>query len=168
MKILILSDTHGHLDDRIIYYTKKVDEIWHAGDIGSLELIDLLKKNVKVNAVYGNIDGKKIRSSYNEYLSFFCEKTSILLVHIAGKPIYYNKKTNELIKKYKPKILVCGHSHILKVVNDKKNNLLYINPGAAGKFGFHKKRTMIKIEVINNELKKLEVIELNKYKKKLP
>tara|TARA_B100001175_G_C19431994_1_gene601665 strand:+ start:406 stop:912 length:507 start_codon:yes stop_codon:yes gene_type:complete len=168
VKILILSDTHGHLDDRIIYYTQKVDEIWHAGDIGSIELIDLLKKNVKVNAVYGNIDGKKIRSSYNEYLSFFCEKISILLVHIAGKPIYYNKKTNELIKKYKPKILVCGHSHILKVVNDKKNNLLYINPGAAGKFGFHKKRTMIKIEVINNELKKLEVIELNKYKKKLP
>ena len=168
MKILILSDTHGHLDDRIIYYTQKVDEIWHAGDIGSIELIELLKKTVKVNAVYGNIDGKKIRSSYNEYLSFFCEKISILLVHIAGKPIYYNKKTNELIKKYKPKILVCGHSHILKVVNDKKNNLLYINPGAAGKFGFHKKRTMIKIEVINNELKKLEVIELNKYKKKLP
>ena len=168
MKILILSDTHGHLDDRIIYYTKKVDEIWHAGDIGSIELIDLLKKNIKVNAVYGNIDEKKIRSSYNEYLSFFCEKISILLIHIAGKPIYYNKKTNELIKKYKPKILVCGHSHILKVVNDKKNNLLYINPGAAGKFGFHKKRTMIKIEVINNELKKLEVIELNKYKKKLP
>ena len=168
MKILILSDTHGHLDDRIIYYTQKVDEIWHAGDIGPIELIELLKKNVKVNAVYGNIDGKKIRSSYNEYLSFFCEKISILLIHIAGKPLYYNKKTNELIKKYKPKILVCGHSHILKVVNDKKNNLLYINPGAAGKFGFHKKRTMVKIEVINNELKKLEVIELNKYKKKLP
>ena len=168
MKILILSDTHGHLDDRIIYYTKKVDEIWHAGDIGSMELIELLKKTVKVNAVYGNIDGKKIRSSYNEYLSFFCEKISILLIHIAGKPLYYNKKTNELIKKHKPKILVSGHSHILKVVNDKKNNLLYINPGAAGKFGFHKKRTMIKIEIINNELKKLEVIELNKYKKKLP
>ena len=168
MKILILSDTHGHLDDRIIYYAKKADEIWHAGDIGSIELIDFLKKTVKVNAVYGNIDGKIIRSSYNEYLSFFCEKISILLIHIAGKPLYYNKKTNELIKKYKPKILVCGHSHILKVVNDKKNNLLYINPGAAGKFGFHKKRTMIKIEVINNELKKLEVIELNKYKKKLP
>ena len=120
MKILILSDTHGHLDDRIIYYTKKVDEIWHAGDIGSIELIDFLKKTVKVNAVYGNIDGKIIRSSYNEYLSFFCEKISILLIHIAGKPLYYNKKTNELIKKYKPKILVCGHSHILKVVNDKK------------------------------------------------
>ena len=168
MKILILSDTHGHLDDRIIYYTQKVDEIWHAGDIGSIELIELLKKTVKVNAVYGNIDGKKIRSSYNEYLSFFCEKISILLIHIAGKPLYYTKRTNELIKKYKPKILVCGHSHILKVVNDKKNNLLYINPGAAGKFGFHKKRTMVKIEVINNELKKLEVIELNKYKKKLP
>jgi len=168
VKILILSDTHGHLDDRIIYYTQKVDEIWHAGDIGSIELIDLLKKNVKVNAVYGNIDGKKIRSSYNEYLSFFCEKISILLIHIAGKPLYYTKRTNELIKKYKPKILVCGHSHILKVVNDKKNNLLYINPGAAGKFGFHKKRTMVKIEVINNELKKLEVIELNKFNKKLP
>ena len=168
MKILILSDTHGHLDDRIIYYTQKVDEIWHAGDIGPIELIELLKKNVKVNAVYGNIDGKKIRSSYNEYLSFFCEKISILLIHIVGKPLYYNKKTNELIKKHNPKILVCGHSHILKIVNDKKNNLLYINPGAAGKFGFHKKRTMVKIEVINNELKKLEVIELNKYKKKLP
>ena len=168
MKILILSDTHGHLDDRIIYYTKKVDEIWHAGDIGSLELIKLLKRNVKVNAVYGNIDGEKIRSSFNEYLSFFCEKISVLLIHIAGKPHYYNKKTNELINKYKPKILVCGHSHILKVTNDKKNNLLYINPGAAGKFGLHKKRTMIKLEIINNDIKNLEVIELGKYKKKLP
>ena len=168
MKILILSDTHGHLDDRIIYYAKKVDEIWHAGDIGSIELIELLKKNAKVKAVYGNIDENKIMSFFSEYLFFSCEKISILLIHIAGKPLYYNKKTNELIKQYKPKILVCGHSHILKVINDKKNNLLYINPGAAGKFGFHKKRTMIKLEINNEDLKKLEVIELNKYKKKLP
>ena len=168
MKILILSDTHGHLDDRIIYYAKKVDEIWHAGDIGSIELIEFLKKNVNVKAVYGNIDEKKTRSSLSEYLFFSCEKMSILLIHIAGKPSYYNKNTNELIKQYKPKILVCGHSHILKVINDKKNNLLYINPGAAGKFGFHKKRTMIKLEIINEDLKKLEVIELNEYKKKLP
>ena len=168
MKILILSDTHGHLDDRIIYYAKKVDEIWHAGDIGSIELIKYLKKNVKVKAVYGNIDEKKTRSTFSEYLFFRCEKISILLIHIAGKPLYYNKKTNVLINQYKPKILVCGHSHILKVINDKKNNLLYINPGAAGKFGFHKKRTMIKLEIINKDLKKLEVIELNEYKKKLP
>ncbi len=168
MKILILSDTHGHLDDRIIHYSNKVDEIWHAGDIGSLELIELLKKKKKVNAVYGNIDGIKIRSLFNEYLSFFCEKISILLIHIAGKPLFYNKKTNELIKKYNPKILVCGHSHILKIINDKKNNLLHINPGAAGIFGFHKKRTMIKLEIINEDVKRLEVIELNEYKKKLP
>ncbi len=168
MKILILSDTHGHLDDRIIYYAKKVDQIWHAGDIGSVELIKLLNKNVKVKAVYGNIDGIEIRSSFNEYLSFFCEKISILLIHIAGKPLYYNKGTNELIKKYNPKILVCGHSHILKIINDQKNNLLYINPGAAGEFGFHKKRTMINLEIINKEVKNLEVIELNNYKKKLP
>ena len=99
MKILILSDTHGHLDDRIIYYTKKVDQIWHAGDIGSIELIKLLNKNVKVKAVYGNIDGVEIRSSFNEYLSFFCEKISVLLIHIAGKPLYYNKETNKLILK---------------------------------------------------------------------
>ena len=168
MKILILSDTHGHLDDRIIYYAKKVDQIWHAGDIGSVELIKLLNKNVKVKAVYGNIDGVEIRSSFNEYLSFFCEKISVLLIHIAGKPLYYNKETNKLIKKYNPKILVCGHSHILKIINDKKNNLLYINPGAAGEFGFHKKRTMINLEIINKEVKNLEVIELNNYKKKLP
>ena len=168
MKILLLSDTHGHLDDRIIYYTKKVDQIWHAGDIGSIELIKLLNKNVKVKAVYGNIDGMEIRSSFNEYLSFFCEKISVLLIHIAGKPLYYNKETNKLIKKYNPKILVCGHSHILKIINDKKNNLLYINPGAAGEFGFHKKRTMINLEIINKEVKNLEVIELNNYKKKLP
>ena len=105
---------------------------------------------------------------FNEYLSFFCEKISILLIHIAGKPLFYNKKTNELIKKYNPKILVCGHSHILKIINDKKNNLLHINPGAAGIFGFHKKRTMIKLEIINEDVKRLEVIELNEYKKKLP
>ena len=168
MKILILSDTHGHLDDRIIYYAKKVDQIWHAGDIGSVELIKLLNKNVKVKAVYGNIDAIEIRSSFNEYLSFFCEKISVLLIHIAGKPLYYNKETNKLIKKYNPKILVCGHSHILKIINDKKNNLLYINPGAAGEYGFHKKRTMINLEIINKEVKNLEVIELNNYKKKLP
>ena len=168
MKILIISDTHSHLDDRIISYSEKVDEIWHAGDIGSTEVIELLKKKNKVKVVYGNIDDQKVRSLYKEYLYFFCKNVSILLIHIAGKPLHYNKKTNELIKKYKPKVLVCGHSHILKVINDKKNNLLYINPGAAGKFGFHKKRTMIKLEIINEDLKKLEVIELNEYKKKLP
>ena len=168
MKILIISDTHGHLDDRIMNYSKKVDEIWHAGDIGSLEVVKLLEKKNKVNAVYGNIDGRKIRSCFNEYLYFICENISILLIHIAGKPLYYNKKTSQLIKKYKPEILVCGHSHILKVRNDKKNNLLYINPGAAGLYGFHKKRTMITLEINNKELKKLEVIELNKFNKKLP
>ena len=168
MKILILSDTHGHLDDRIIYYAKKVDEIWHAGDIGSIKIIELLKKTAEVKAVYGNIDEKKTKSSFSEYLFFSCEKISILLIHIAGKPLFYNKNTKNLIKKYKPKVLVCGHSHILKVINDKKNNLLYINPGAVGRFGFHKKRTMINLEIINDDLKKLEIIELNKYKKKLP
>ena len=168
MKILIISDTHSHLDDRIISYSEKVDEIWHAGDIGSTEVIELLEKKNKVNVVYGNIDDQKIRSLYKEYLYFFCEKISILLIHIAGKPLYYNKKTSELIKKYKPKVLVCGHSHILKVINDKKNNLIYINPGAVGLFGFHKKRTMIKLEINDEELEKIEVIELNKFKKKLP
>ena len=167
MKILIISDTHGHLDDRIMNYSEKVDEIWHAGDIGSLEVVKLLGEKNKVNAVYGNIDGQKIRSCFNEYLYFVCENISILLIHIAGKPHYYNKKTSELINKYKPKILVCGHTHILKVTNDKKNNLLYINPGAAGLYGFHKKRTMITLEINNKELEKLEVIELNKFNKKL-
>ena len=168
MKILILSDTHGHLDDRILNYSEKVDEIWHAGDIGSIEVIRMLEKKNKVNAVYGNIDGIKLRSCYSEYLYFISENTPVLLTHIAGKPLYYNEKTNELINKYKPKILVCGHSHILKVINDKKNNLLYINPGAAGLYGFHKKRTMLTLEINNKELDNLKIIELNNFNKKLP
>lgn len=167
MKILIISDTHGHIDDRIKYFSSKVDEIWHAGDIGKPEVAESLKEINILKAVYGNIDGQKIRSYFDEYLFFVRDSISVLLIHIAGKFPNYNKKTNALIKKFKPNILVCGHSHILKIINDKKNNLLYINPGAAGLHGFHKKRTIIKLEIKNQKIDNLEVIELKKLDKKL-
>ena len=159
-KILVLSDTHGFIDDRIIHYASKVDFVIHAGDIGNFEVIKKLKSVSKLYYVYGNIDGHEIRSECNEFEFLKIEKSKIILTHITGKIPYYNKKTINKIKLHKPDILISGHSHILKIQFDKKNNLLFINPGAAGKHGFHKKRTMISFNIDNGKLSKMEVIEL--------
>lgn len=161
-KILLLSDTHGHLDDKIVKYVNEADEVWHAGDIGKKEIINNLNKIKPLKAVFGNVDDKEIRLITNEFLYFNYEKNKILITHIAGYPGKYNKNVNRLISIYKPNILVCGHSHILKVMYDKKNKHLHLNPGAAGISGFHNIRTMLRFQLDFDKIKELEIIELGK------
>ena len=159
-KILVISDTHSHIDNTILKYIKETDEVWHAGDIGNIEILDEIKKVCKYRAVFGNIDDNSVRSFLSETKSFYCEKIKICMIHIAGKPPYYNLKTKKLINIEKPRILIYGHSHILKVNHDKKNNLLCINPGAAGRHGFHHKRTMVRFEINQSSIENMEIIEL--------
>lgn len=166
-KILILSDTHSYIDNSIIKYAKNADEVWHAGDIGDIDVLDKLLKVSKVRSVYGNIDDHKVRSTISEVNTFICEKVKISMIHIAGKPPYYNNKSKALIKNERPKIFVCGHSHILKIQYDKTNSVLYINPGAAGRHGFHKKRTMLRFEINEDKIENMELIELGN-RSKLP
>ena len=161
-KILLLSDTHGYLDDKIIKYVNQADEVWHAGDIGKKEIINYLTEIKPLKAVFGNIDDKKIRLITKEFLYFNYEKNKILITHIAGYPGKYNKNVNRLISIYEPNILVCGHSHILKVMYDKKNKHLHLNPGAAGISGFHNIRTMLRFKLDSDKIKELEIIELGK------
>ena len=161
-KILLLSDTHGHLDDKIIKYVNQADEVWHAGDIGKEEIINYLTELKPLKSVFGNIDDKETRLITKEFLYFNYEKNKVLITHIAGYPGKYNKNVNRLISIYEPNILVCGHSHILKVMYDKKNKHLHLNPGAAGISGFHNIRTMLRFKLDSDKIKELEVIELGK------
>jgi len=162
MKIGLLSDTHSIIDKRILKFFKNCDEIWHAGDIGTIKTLESLEKFKKIRAVYGNIDNHQIRKEVNEFLLLKYEKLVILIIHIAGKPPKYNKITYNLIKKHKPNILICGHSHILKIHRDKENDILIINPGASGNVGFHKFKTAIKFNIINSNIKNLKIIELKR------
>lgn len=161
-KILLLSDTHGHLDDRIIKYATEADEVWHAGDIGTTDVTDALKNIKPLKAVFGNIDGDKLRKEFPLHQRFYCEKVDVWITHIGGYPGKYSPAIREEIKKTPPKIFITGHSHILKVMNDKNLGLLHMNPGAAGKQGFHHVRTMLRFEIDGEEIKGLEVIELGK------
>ena len=163
MKLIsLLSDTHGVIDKRFIPHLKNSDEIWHAGDIGSLDIYDKLNKFCVVKAVYGNIDNHEIRITLKSELVFKCEGINIYMTHIGGYPGRYSKRVEEKIKKIKPNIFICGHSHILKVINDKKNNLLFINPGAAGNHGIHQVKTMIQFIIEEEYIKDLKVIELKR------
>lgn len=159
-KILLLSDTHGYIDERIKHYASQADEIWHAGDIGNLEVTDQLKTIKPLQAVYGNIDGAEARKEFPQDLIFDCEGLKIYITHIGGYPGRYNAHAKALIKKHHPNIFICGHSHILKVQYDHTHNCLTMNPGAAGIYGFHQKRTMLRFEISNGKLDALEVIEL--------
>ncbi|WP_152285596.1 metallophosphoesterase family protein [Flavicella marina] len=159
-KILLLSDTHSHIDAQIIKYIKQADEVWHAGDIGVIEVADTIKKLKPLRAVYGNIDDKTVRAEYPLDQKFEVEKVSVWMTHIGGYPNKYNFRIKEEIQINPPKIFISGHSHILKVQFDQKLNLLHMNPGAAGKHGFHKVRTMLRFEIDKEEIKNLEVIEL--------
>ena len=161
-KILLISDTHGYIDDRIIQYAKQSDETWHAGDIGELKVTDELKKATTIRAVHGNIDNNKIRAEYPENLRFQIEEMKIWITHIGGYPNKYNQKIRQEINYNPPDIFICGHSHILKVINDKKLDVLHINPGAIGKHGFHHVRTMIKFEIMKSKIQNLEVIEFKR------
>tara|TARA_B100001057_G_C22661747_1_gene876190 strand:- start:83 stop:601 length:519 start_codon:yes stop_codon:yes gene_type:complete len=159
-KILLLSDTHGHLDQKIIKYIDGADEIWHSGDIGTTSVIDEISKIKPLRGVYGNIDGHLLRSRFPENQTFNCEGVKVLMTHIGGYPGRYNTRVRKLIVKEKPQLYVCGHSHILKVMKDRENNLLHLNPGACGIQGFHKLRTMLRFELNEGKIENLEAIEL--------
>jgi len=158
-KILLLSDTHSHIDEHIIKYVKEVDEVWHAGDIGDLKVTDEIKKLKPLRAVYGNIDDHKARVEYPEHNRFLCEGVDVWITHIGGYPNKYNVRIREAITQNPPKLFICGHSHILKVIPDKKLNLLHMNPGAVGMHGFHKVRTMLRFIINEEKIEQLEVIE---------
>ena len=161
-KISLLSDTHSVLDERFIPHLKDSDEIWHAGDIGSLVIYDKLNEISKVKAVYGNIDNHQIRITLASEVLFKCEGLNIYMTHIGGYPGKYSKAVKEKIEKTKPDIFICGHSHILKVMNDKINNLLFINPGAAGNHGIHKVKTIVQFIINEKKISDLKIIELKR------
>ena len=161
-KILLISDTHGYIDEKIIKYANKVDEIWHAGDIGDISVTDKLKQIKPLKGVYGNIDDQKIRAEFPLHNRFICEKVSVWITHIGGYPKRYNPKILEELKLNPPDLFICGHSHILKVINDKELDLLHMNPGAIGKYGLHRVRTMIQFEINGKKIENLSVIEFER------
>lgn len=161
-KILLLSDTHSFIDEKILKYVRLADEVWHAGDIGDLVVTDEIKKLKPLRAVYGNIDNDKARLEFPLNNRFFCEGVDVLITHIGGYPGKYNQAIREELKNNPPKLFICGHSHILKVQFDKTLNLLHMNPGAAGISGFHQVRTMLRFEIDGEQIKALEVIEMEK------
>jgi len=159
-KIGILSDTHAYLDKRVFEYFSECDEIWHAGDWGSLDVYNRLSAFKPLRGVWGNIDGYELRSLLPEHNRFRCEGVDVWLTHIGGYPGKYDAKVRPEIFRNPPKLFVCGHSHILKVKYDKLLDLLHINPGAAGKYGFHLTQTLVRFEINGTNIQNLEVIEL--------
>ncbi len=161
MKIGLLSDTHGFLDPAVFKHFAECDEIWHAGDIGDFSVYEELKKYKPLRGVFGNIDGTRIRNEFPEIQKFEVEGVRIFMIHIGGYPGSYAKNIKEKLIRYKPHLFISGHSHILKVQRDPKiNNMLHINPGAAGKYGFHVVRTLVRFDINNGKISNLEVIEL--------
>lgn len=159
-RIALLSDTHNYLDPKIFKYLETCHQIWHAGDIGTISIMDKLKEIKPAVAVYGNIDGQDVRNVYKKNERWMCEGVDVLMTHIGGYPNNYSPEANNLIKEKAPKLFICGHSHILKVMYDKKYDLLHINPGAAGIHGFHKVKTLVRFTIDADKIKELEVIEL--------
>lgn len=159
-KILLLSDTHGYLDKSILKHASQADEIWHAGDIGNLETADRLNEVKPLRAVYGNIDDTKVRTVYPLNNHFNIEGLKVFITHIGGYPGRYNPDAKKEIMNDPPQLFICGHSHILRVMRDPVLKLLHINPGAAGIYGFHRMRTMVRFENNQGKIENLEVIEL--------
>jgi hypothetical protein len=161
-KILLLSDTHSHIDDTILKYVNQADEVWHAGDIGDLVVTDTLKKHKPLRAVYGNIDDAQARMEFPLNNRFMCEGVDVWITHIGGYPGKYNSAVREELRIHPPKLFICGHSHILKVQFDKSLNFLHMNPGACGIYGFHQVRTMLRFEIDGDKIQKLEIVEIGK------
>jgi putative phosphoesterase len=159
-RIGLLSDTHNHLDDAIIDYLKPCDEIWHGGDFGTIQVADKLKTLGPLKGVFGNVDGNDIRTIYPEKLCWKCEEVIVYMKHIGGYPPKYNPETKKDLLLYRPKLFISGHSHILKIIYDDKLQCLHINPGAAGKYGWHKIRTLVRFSIDGADIKDCEVIEL--------
>jgi putative phosphoesterase len=150
------------MGEDILKYVKQADEVWHAGDIGDLKVTDAIKKLKPLRAVFGNIDNKEARLEFKEHLKFRCEDVKVWMTHIGGYPGRYVPAVKEIIKVHTPDLFICGHSHILKVMNDKKLNLLHMNPGAAGNYGIHKVRTLLRFEISGKKIQNLEVIEFKR------
>ena len=161
-KILLLSDTHSYIDDRILEYANQADEIWHAGDIGDISVTDQLAKIKPLRAVYGNIDDNMARAEFPLNNRFTLEGVDVWITHIGGYPGKYNPAIRKEITENPPKLFICGHSHILKVMPDKQLGLIHMNPGAVGKHGFQKVRTMLRFELEKGSIQNLEVIEFKK------
>lgn len=162
MKILLLSDTHSYIDDRILEYASNADEVWHAGDIGDLKVSDAIQKVSSLRAVYGNIDNAEIRKEFPLNQRFVIDGVDVWMTHIGGYPGKYSVDVRNEIRINPPKLFISGHSHILKVMPDKKLNLLHMNPGACGIHGFHQVRTMLRFEINQSKIENLEVIEFQK------
>lgn len=165
-RIGLLSDTHGFLDPKVFHYFSACDEIWHAGDLGTAALLGELESFRPTRAVFGNIDGADIRALIPENLIWDCEGLKVLMTHIGGYPGRYHSRARSLIDTHRPGLYICGHSHILKIMPDKSRDLLHINPGAAGKHGFHKVKTLVRFTVDEGKIKDLEVIEMGRAKSK--
>jgi uncharacterized protein len=161
-RIGLISDTHSYLDPKVSDHFAECDEIWHAGDIGDLTVISQLAEIKPVKAVFGNIDDKVVQVSYPEDLWMNVEGFSIWMTHIGGSPPHYNPRVKKILKNKTPDIFICGHSHILKIMKDKERNMLFINPGAAGQHGFHNMKTLVRFELHQKQIQKMEVIELGK------
>jgi putative phosphoesterase len=166
-QIGLISDTHGYLDETVFKHFEQCDEIWHAGDFGSITLAEQLQngqkdRNTVVRGVYGNIDGYDVRSVYPEQLVWTCEEVKVLMMHIGGYPPKYNTKSKTQLRVHRPGLFICGHSHILKIMYDENLQCLHMNPGAAGKQGWHSIRTIVRFAIDGKEMKNCEVIELGK------
>ncbi len=169
-RIGLISDTHGYLDESVFSHIEQCDEIWHAGDFGSMEVANKLSLQpgltvsglTRLKGVYGNIDGQDIRTKFPEQLIFMCEEVKVMMRHIGGAPPRYNPETKKELLIHRPQLFVSGHSHILKIMYDDKINCLHMNPGAAGKQGWHKVRTLIRFVIDGKNMKDCEVIELGK------
>lgn len=162
VKIGIVSDTHGYVHSKVVDFLAPCSEIWHAGDIGADSVLEKLSKVAPVKAVWGNIDDARLRSDIPEFQLFKVEDVLVLMTHIGGYPKKYQKNALAKIKELKPSLFISGHSHILKVMYDHDYNLLHINPGAAGKYGFHQVITAIRLDIDGAEFKNLEILEVEK------
>jgi uncharacterized protein len=163
LKLGLISDTHGFLDEDILAFLANTDEIWHAGDIGSINIIETLQSIKLLRAVYGNIDDHQIRSMVPKIQLFSVEEVKIFMIHIGGYPGHYEKTIKEMLKNSKAKIFISGHSHILKVIADKELDLLHLNPGAAGRSGFHDLQTAMRFEIHGTEIRNLEIYEKSRH-----
>lgn len=164
-RIGLMSDTHGDIDPKIFAYFKDVDEIWHAGDVGSMDVVDALEAFKTVRGVYGNIDDHVLRATWPKVNAFECEGMKVVITHIAGKPYKYTPEAHAVMQDHKPDIFVCGHSHILLVQFDKNINSLWLNPGACGYKGFHQVKTILRFSVDAGKVSDMEVIELGPKRK---
>ena len=162
MKIGLMSDTHSYLDPKVFEHFESCDEVWHAGDIGSVEVAKELENFKPFKAVWGNIDNKKLREMYPLDLRFDCNGLDVFITHIGGYPGRYHKRAKTILTETPPKLYICGHSHILKVMPDKKLGFLHMNPGACGNVGYHKIKTLLRFDVLEGKVKNLEAIEIGK------